>query len=187
MSHVDLDLGVWFPEGGMVSIALGMEKLAREFGVKIDYNMPVKRIVTANGKVAGVETDRGMIKADEVLITTDYAHAELDLLSDDDRTYSRRYWEKATVAPGMLLAFLGTKKRLRGLSTTTCISPLTGMPTLIQSSRTLPGPKIRVSMQASLPKRRNPSRLLAVKTYSSWYQQHLALTIPTKRGNRFST
>jgi len=115
MSHVDLDLGVWFPTGGMVSIALGMEKLAREFGVQIEYNTPATNIVTANGKVVGVETARGRLKADEVLVTSDYAHAELELLADKDRTYNTRYWKNATVAPGMLLAFLGTRKKIAGL------------------------------------------------------------------------
>jgi phytoene dehydrogenase-like protein len=31
----------------------GMEKLAREFGVKFEYNTPVTRIVTKDGKAAG--------------------------------------------------------------------------------------------------------------------------------------
>ncbi|MBN2874568.1 MAG: phytoene desaturase [Spirochaetales bacterium] len=115
MSHVDLNLGVWFPEGGMVSIVLGMEKLARELGVRIEYNAPVVKILTKNGKAIGVETPKGRFDADEVLVTADYAHAELDLLSEPDRSYSRRYWEKATVAPGMLLAYLGTKKKVPGL------------------------------------------------------------------------
>jgi len=115
MSHVDLDLGVWFPEGGMAAIGLGMEKLAREFGVKFVYDAPVTRIVTKNGKATGVETPKGRFEADEVLVTADYAHAELDLLSEADRSYSRKYWEKATVAPGMLLAYLGTKKKIPGL------------------------------------------------------------------------
>lgn len=115
MSHVDLDLGVWFPKGGMVSIALGIEKLAKEFGVRIEYNTPVTHIDTKNGKVVGVETYRGHLDADEVLVTADYAHAELDLLADKDRSYNRRYWEKATVAPSMVLAYLGTKKKVPGL------------------------------------------------------------------------
>lgn len=115
MSHVDLDLGVWFPEGGMVSIANGLEKLAKELGVKIEYSTPATGIATRAGKAIGVDTPRGRIDADEVLVAADYAHAELDLLSDADRTYPRRYWERATVAPGMLLAYLGSTKRIPGL------------------------------------------------------------------------
>lgn len=115
MSHVDLGLGVWFPEGGMISIATGMERLAREKGAHLEYSAPATRIVTKGGKTIGVETARGFFEADDVLVTADYAHAELKLLLEPERTYGQRYWDKAVVAPSMLLAYLGTTKKIPAL------------------------------------------------------------------------
>jgi 1-hydroxy-2-isopentenylcarotenoid 3,4-desaturase len=115
MSHVDLDLGVYFPKGGMTSIAEGLERFARDRGAVIRYATPATGIVTERGRVRAVATTAGEVPADAVVVNADYAHAEMDLLSDADRSYGAGYWKKAVVAPSMLVAYLGTRGKVPGL------------------------------------------------------------------------
>lgn len=115
LSHVDLDLGVYFPKGGMISIAEGLARLAEDRGAKIIYGTEVKSIMTSGGRAVGVRTGAGEIRADAVISNADYAHTELSLLGDGERSYGQSYWDRATVAPSMLVAYMGTKEKIPGL------------------------------------------------------------------------
>lgn len=50
MSHVDLKLGVFFPEDGMAGAAQGFARLCEELGVTLVTGEEVTRIVTKDGK-----------------------------------------------------------------------------------------------------------------------------------------
>ncbi|AHC15274.1 phytoene desaturase family protein [Salinispira pacifica] len=115
MSHVDLVQGVYFPHGGMNKMVEGMHRLLEDMGVDIRLNTDVTRIIHADGRATGVETDAGTFKADVVLATGDYHHIEQKLLDQEVRNYSAKYWEKAVVAPSMFIMYLGVGKKLPGL------------------------------------------------------------------------
>jgi len=76
MSHVDFELGVWYPCGGIGQLALAFTKLAEEQGVKILLNQDVKEIKVANGQATSVITDKGEFEADIVLVNADYQFAD---------------------------------------------------------------------------------------------------------------
>lgn len=123
MSHVDLNLGVWFPKGGMGEAALGFGRLAEKMGVKILTGREATRIVARDGRVVGVETasdgeadEADYHQADVVLNTADYHWVETKLIEPSYRSYSRRYWKKRVVAPSMFLAYLGIDGSLPELS-----------------------------------------------------------------------
>ena len=44
MSHIDLNLGVYYPDGGMAAVADAFRRLAQDLGVRILTNKTVKRI-----------------------------------------------------------------------------------------------------------------------------------------------
>jgi phytoene desaturase len=54
IAHVELNGGVWYPEGGIYAIARAMERLARELGVQIHTACPVAQIVVRDGAAVGV-------------------------------------------------------------------------------------------------------------------------------------
>lgn len=112
MSHVDFDLGVWYPHGGMYRLSEGFYKLAVEKGVKFKFNTPVKKILVKDNRAYGVKTDEGDIEADIVLSNADYHHTEQDLLSTEHRTYDEKYWEKRVMGPSAYLMYLGVKGEL---------------------------------------------------------------------------
>ena len=112
MSHVDMNLGVWYPENGMSGAVAGFEKVARDLGVKIVSGQPVERILSKDKKAIGVATAEENYYADIVVSSADYHHSETALLEEPQRQYSERYWEKRTVAPSMFLIYLGMEKKI---------------------------------------------------------------------------
>jgi phytoene desaturase len=116
MNYADMELGTWFPKGGMVKIVEGMVALAKEKGVEIVTNSPVRNLkVATGGLITGVECDDATYTADIVVAGADYHHVEQHLLPADYRQYSPQYWEKRDMAPSSLLYYLGVSKQVKGL------------------------------------------------------------------------
>ena len=113
MSHVDFNMGVWFPKGGMGKLVEAMQKIAMEQGAKFKFNEPVKKIIVKDNKVVGVKTSKSRYEADIVVVNADYAWAEQKLLEKEYQSYSKRYWEKRKIAPSAYLLYLGLDKKLK--------------------------------------------------------------------------
>ena len=113
MSHVDFNMGVWFPKGGMGKLAEAMFKLAKEQGAKFVFNEPVEKIIVENGLATGVKTKKKTYNADILVVNADYAWSEMNLLDKKHRSYSNRYWEKRKIAPSAYLLFLGLDKQIK--------------------------------------------------------------------------
>lgn len=65
--------GVYLPEGGIISIARAMAKLAEEKGVTIRTNAPVAEILVKDGRAAGVTLANGeRIESDAVICAADF-------------------------------------------------------------------------------------------------------------------
>lgn len=113
MNYADLELGTWYPMGGMGRVVDGMVAVARGLGVEMRMSEPVEEITVDKGKrVSGVRTKHGIIEGDLVVATADYHHVEQTLLPAEFRNYDQRYWDKRTMAPSSLLFFLGFDRRL---------------------------------------------------------------------------
>lgn len=116
LSHVDFNLGVWYPMGGMGVVVNAIERIAREHGATFVYGQEAEEIlVDGSRRCRGVRTRDNTYEADHVIINADYPHAEMDLLPEGLRTYSDRYWSSRTLAPSALLIYLGLKKPVDGL------------------------------------------------------------------------
>lgn len=115
MSHVDLKLGVFFPEGGMNGVAQAMAKLVAQRGGALLCGREVTALTVVDGRVTQAMTAQGPVNADLVLNCADYAWSETTLLDPPWQTYKRPYWEKRTFAPSMFLVFLGVNRPLPGL------------------------------------------------------------------------
>ncbi len=74
ISHVELNEGVWYPQGGIYSIARALYDLACKLGVEIRLGTPVQRIMVKNGRAVGVQLANGEeVAADAVLANVDAA------------------------------------------------------------------------------------------------------------------
>lgn len=59
IAHVELNQGVWYPEGGIYAIARALERLARELGVKIRTDSLVTGVNLRGRRVCGVTLANG--------------------------------------------------------------------------------------------------------------------------------
>ncbi len=115
MNYADLELGTWYPMGGMYRIVEAMTKLAEERGVKIILNQEVHRVDVVRKQITKVVTQDNTYTADVVVAGADYHHIEQKVLEPQYRRYSAEYWNNRTMAPSSLLFYLGVNKRLNGL------------------------------------------------------------------------
>ncbi len=115
MSHIDFNLGVWYPTGGIGAVVRGLEDLARSYGARFEFNSPVEKIVVSDTQAKGVVVNGKVIEADIVISGADYHHTESTLLAKGDQTYSKRYWERRTLAPSAFMLYLGYDRKIAGL------------------------------------------------------------------------
>ncbi|WP_226480039.1 phytoene desaturase family protein [Natrinema amylolyticum] len=122
MSHVDFNLGVWYPDGGIGAVIDGIAELGAELGVEYDLERPATEI---KGRTGGfeVETPSGPVQSDLVVSNADYAHTEQELLTPERRGHDADYWEKRTYAPSAFLLYLGVEGDVDELAHHTLVLP----------------------------------------------------------------
>ena len=59
IAHMQTEGGVWYPIGGTRAVPEALARLAETLGVEVQTETGVQRILTEDGKVTGVLTDRG--------------------------------------------------------------------------------------------------------------------------------
>ena len=115
MNYADMQLGTWYPMGGMAKIGEAMHSLAASLGVEFLFGKDVTKIEATNSKATGVIADGEFYAADAVIAACDYHHADQHLLDKPYRNYSTSYWESRKMAPSCLLYYIGLNKRVDNL------------------------------------------------------------------------
>ena len=122
MSHVDFNLGVYYPEGGLGGVVDGIVDLGEELGVTYETDSEVTGIARSyDGFI--VETADEVFRPDRVVVNADYAHAERELLPEHERQYDDDYWESRTYAPSAFLIYLGVEGDVEDLAHHTLVLP----------------------------------------------------------------
>ncbi|WP_460775224.1 phytoene desaturase family protein [Microbacterium sp. GXF7504] len=117
MSHLDLDDGVRYPQGGFTALIAAVERVARAQGVRIETGAEVVGIDLEHRRAAGVRTTDGRtFRAPVVVSTADLHHTETRLLPPEARSYPERWWRSRTPSPGALLLLLGVEGELPQLA-----------------------------------------------------------------------
>ncbi len=122
MSHVDFNLGVYYPDGGMGAVVDGVVELGREQGVTYETGREVTEITRRKDGFL-VETAGRTYHPDHVVCNADYAHVERNLLPEHERQYSDDYWEDRTYAPSAFLVYLGVEGDVDPLAHHTLVLP----------------------------------------------------------------
>ncbi len=113
MNHIDFNMGVYYPEGGIYKIIESLENIAIKNGVEIYKNSPVEKILTENKKIKGIKLSSGEeVMSDIVISNADMHFTETKLLEEKDRTYADKYWKEKTLAPSAFIMYLGVKGEL---------------------------------------------------------------------------
>jgi phytoene desaturase len=80
IAHVEMTAGAYYPRGGVFQLARAFEQLARELGVEILYRTGARSVLAERGRITGIATDAGVLKADAVVCNVDFTHAQVHLL-----------------------------------------------------------------------------------------------------------
>ena len=115
MNYADMALGTWYPKGGMFKIVDAMVAVAKEQGVKFEFDSPVTGFELAKAKITGLKVRGEIRNFDYVIAGADYNHIEQNLLPKSYRRYTEAYWENRVMAPSSLIFYLGVNKRLGNL------------------------------------------------------------------------
>ncbi|GAA1966484.1 phytoene desaturase family protein [Agromyces allii] len=124
MSHMDLEQGVFYPQGGFSRLIEAIAAIAADAGVEIVCNARVEQIeITGDAEpsVTGVRFREASgavrrVPAHRVVSAADLHHTETELLPAHARTYPERWWERRTSGPGAVLAMLGVRGEVPGLA-----------------------------------------------------------------------
>ncbi|MFC7133396.1 MULTISPECIES: carotenoid 3,4-desaturase [Salinibaculum] len=122
MSHVDFNLGVYYPDGGIGAVVDGVAELGSELGVTYETGAAVREITRRKHGFL-VETDDETYHPEYVVSNADYAHTEQELLPEHERQYDADYWEKRTYAPSAYLIYLGVEGDVEPLAHHTLVLP----------------------------------------------------------------
>ncbi len=114
IAHMQTNEGVWYPMGGTRAVPAALERLANELGVDVRIGCGVRRIVTEQGRVTGVESDTGeFIAADAVVSNMDVVRTHNELLNGDGKRFAKR--RKYEPACSGVVLYLGLTKRYEHL------------------------------------------------------------------------
>ena len=123
MSHVDFNMGVYYPEGGLGGVVDGIAELGEELGVDFRTDAPVSEITGREGAFV-TRTEAGEeFYSDYVVSDADYRHTEMELLPPEKRQYDDDYWESRTYAPSAFLLYLGVEGDVDPLEHHTLVLP----------------------------------------------------------------
>ncbi|CAI50473.1 carotenoid 3,4-desaturase [Natronomonas pharaonis DSM 2160] len=122
MSHVDFNLGVYYPENGLRSVVDACVELGEELGVEYVTDAEVTEIVNRKDGFT-VESSAGDFDADRVVSNADYAHTEQELLPEHERQYDAEYWDSRTYSPSAFLLYLGVEGDVEPLEHHTLVLP----------------------------------------------------------------
>jgi phytoene desaturase len=90
IAYVEFAEGGWYLRGGMYTLALALERLARRLGVEIHTSRPVERVLVHDGTAHGVElADGERMDARAVIVNADPRYAYQALLPAQRRTAAR--------------------------------------------------------------------------------------------------
>jgi phytoene desaturase len=122
MSHVDLELGVYYPSGGLYSLVEALVDLGRELGVTYRTDHEVVGIEPVADGVR-LRSPRDVVVADRVLANANPAHVERDLLAPEHRDHDPAYWESRTYGPSAFMLYLGVEGDVDPLAHHTLVLP----------------------------------------------------------------
>ena len=116
MSHIDFNMGVFYPKGGIYSIITALENIGRKHGVTYLTSSAAASITIQAGRATGVVLEDGTsLSADLVVSNADIHHTEMKLLPARARSHSEAYWNKRTLAPSAFIMYLGIKGKIPSL------------------------------------------------------------------------
>lgn len=117
MSHIDFNMGVFYPKGGIYSIIQALVTLGKKYGVQYLLNTPVESIMVENGLATGVNINHGQFEPSDLIVSNaDIHHTETKLLPEQYQSFSKQYWDKKVLSPSGFILYLGIDGKVDSLT-----------------------------------------------------------------------
>ncbi len=111
ISHLEHNLGAFFPAGGMRSMATSLELLARDKGVRFEFSKKVEKIIIEGKKATGVMVQDNVVPYDLIVSDVDVNYLYKNLLPEPE---SIRIDEK-NLSSSALIFFWGIRGKFPSL------------------------------------------------------------------------
>ena len=105
--HLEINMGVYYPKGGMVSITNSLVKLGQDLGVTYEFNNGVTEIILEGNKAKGVKAEKGTYDFDVVISNMDVYNTYHKLIPKFKRPEKILKQEKSSSA---IVFYWGIKK-----------------------------------------------------------------------------
>jgi phytoene desaturase len=105
--HLEINMGIYYPKNGMVSITNSLVKLGQDLGVKYEFNNGVTEIILEGKKAKGVKTEKGNFDFDVVISNMDVYNTYHKLMPGEKRPEKTLRQEKSSSA---IVFYWGIKK-----------------------------------------------------------------------------
>lgn len=116
MNYIDFVLGTWYPSGGYGRVVESMMEVDQSLGVEFRFNTSAEELKVEGDRVTAVACRSAegptILPADVVVANADYHHVEQKLLPPEKRSFSPKFWEKRSLAPGVLNFYVGLTGKL---------------------------------------------------------------------------
>ena len=107
IAHMQTDLGVWYPMGGTRAVPQALERLAGELGVDLRPSTGISRILSHEGRAAGVVTESGeTVRLAAVVSNMDSVRTMNELVGGAPQAKFARRWKRDPACSGVVL-YLG--------------------------------------------------------------------------------
>ena len=106
ITYLDHRQKIFHSLGGTYQVPLAFRKMAEKFGAKLFYNQAIKNI-RKQGSEFILDTERGAVKADKVVVNADYNYTQKYLLGR--KLTPRKYSCSA------MMIYLGLNRKIKGL------------------------------------------------------------------------
>lgn len=117
MSHLDLDEGVLYPQGGFTEVIAAVARVAQAQGATLHTSSPVAEILTQDARAIGIRLTDGSVREADIVVSSADLHAtETQMLPSSLQTYPEKWWRTRNPGPGALLVLLGVEGELPQLA-----------------------------------------------------------------------
>ncbi|TCK98284.1 phytoene desaturase [Natranaerovirga hydrolytica] len=115
---IELLYGVWYMEGGMYTMTKGLEKLFKELGGTIQYNIEVDEILVKDKKAYGVRANAQTYESDHVVCNADFPYAMKHLIKEQSvkGKYTDKKIDNMEYSCSCFMMYLGLDKKYPDLS-----------------------------------------------------------------------
>ncbi len=108
LSYLEYDFGIYHPIGGCAAISDSMARVAQEMGVNILTGVDASEIEFRGRKAVAVQTNKGKLRADAVVMNADFAQAAQRMIPN----HLRKRWDdkrigKAKYSCSTFMLYLG--------------------------------------------------------------------------------